>query len=272
VVEEKFITNEIMKNRQQLSDNLPPGDNRSRRIQLPQRDSVTNLQVSTLLNVVMTLTGVLLNPTRENDDPNWRDRKKLDGGALAAAETTFINVCSRIDEILADKTRWNFEAQNQLESEIAKVYQQQRLALKAQTEATEEISSPHRQYNPKLVKLSDSSWIAILGDENNLDNAIVGVGYSPAEALAAFDGMFKGDLPDSVAHWLAEHEAMEITEKQKQNEDKTVGKRRDRTLRNSKKPRRESGPNSRNTDDDGPDAGSDSEQTPGSESPEGSGS
>lgn len=176
-------------------------------ISLPQRDSVTSLQVSTLLNVGVALMGVLLHPTREHDDPKWRDNKALDGGVLHSAEATFIGVCNRLDSIIADQSRWDFASQNTLEAKLSQVYGAHIEFTKAQTAVARDLILPHRKFNPKLFKLPDGNWAAILGDLNNLDNAIIGVGVTPALALSAFDGMVTGKLPDHLVHWLAENEA-----------------------------------------------------------------
>lgn len=176
-------------------------------ISLPQRDSVTSLQVSTLLNVGVALMGVLLHPTREHDDPKWQGGKALDGGVLNSAEATFIGVCNRLDSIIADQSRWDFASQNTLEEKLAQVYSAHVEFSKAQTAVARDLMLPHRKFNPTLFKLPDGNWAAILGDLSNLDNAIIGVGVTPALALSAFDGMVTGKLPDHLVHWLAENEA-----------------------------------------------------------------
>lgn len=228
-----------------------PDDNRNPQkpitpISLPQRDSVTSLQVGTLLNIGVALMGVLLHPTREQDDPKWKDNKALDGGVLNSAEATFIGVCNRLDSIIADQSRWDFASQNTLEEKLSQVYGAHIEFTKAQTEAVRELGLPHRKFNPKLFKLPDGRWAAILGDMHRLDNAIIGVGITPEFALLDFDGIVTGKLPDHLVHLLAETEAKNEQHEHEQQVDKRTSKPARQTPKRRKvraRNRKRSGPN-----------------------------
>lgn len=188
-------------------------------IQLPQRDTVTNLQIGTLLNIGGMLTNILLNPLRENDDSKWRGLPQLDGGVLAAAEATFINLCAKLDEIIADETRFNFNSHNTLEAQLSEVYAAHLEFTRAQTSATRSIEAPHRQYNPAIMRLPDGNYIAILGSLKDLDGSITGYGPTPALAIEAFDGIFNGKLPDHLVEWLKKKQIENETQQQQQQVD-----------------------------------------------------
>jgi len=211
-------------------------------ITLPQRDSVTSLQVGTLLNIGMAVMGVLLHPTRDQEDPKWKDQKQLDGGVLNSAETTFINVCAKLDEIIADKSRWDFNSQNVLEEKLSQVYSAHIEFSKAQTEAVNNLNLPHRKFQPTLVNISGGSWAAVFGNMTKLEDCVIGVGPTPALALQDFDAMFTKPMP---AHLI---EVLKQTEKQ--NEIKPVDERTDEPARETPKRRKVRSRNRKRTGSD----------------------
>ena len=183
---------------------------------LPHRDAVTNFQINTLLNAVGLLANVLTNPPRDIEGVP----QHLDGGSKCAAEASFINVCSRIDEIVSDPTRWGFHFQEHLEYKLGELYQQEINLRNAQQRAIEEVNSPHRVYGPTLVKLKDGTFAAVLGDINDdIEKCIVGVGVTPEEAIKAFDEVFKGEPSQAMINWLAKKDAEEKKPKRKKKDD-----------------------------------------------------
>ena len=122
--------------------------------------------------------------------------------ARIALENTLIKACDRLDKILSDDRRWSIDYQMGLEDEFKKSHANNVAFLEAQRTAAEEVASPHFQHRPKLAKSQDGQlWIAILGDENDLDNAITGIGRTPEEALQEFDKNFQGkeNSPEVIA-------------------------------------------------------------------------
>lgn len=171
---------------------------------LPQRDTVTALQINTLLNVIATLTNMLAAPA-DPEHPH-HTKPELDGGARSSMEASLIHTCARLDTIIEDASRWSFDTQNSLESAILKNYDQNLAFLKAQTAAAEEITKPHFKYRPTITRLPDGMWVAILGDLTHLDTALVGLGATPDEAVRSFDQEFVGRVPATLIAWLAKRE------------------------------------------------------------------
>lgn len=172
---------------------------------LPSRAQVTNQQIHVLLQVVGMLSPYILNPHREIE--NIPGKNEMNGEAAVAAQTTFINTCAKLDSILADDTRWTMDINQTLENQLYAVYITQQELLKEQIIATKEINLPHNKYRPTLYKLRDGNFAAILGDLNDLDNAIAATGESPAAALLAWDMLFEGKIPAHLFDWLKQREA-----------------------------------------------------------------
>lgn len=183
----------------------------SQPVQVLHRDLSTQNQLGMLIAVVQTMTGVLF--TQERESENIPGQHPLLGEAKIAAENTFRKACERIDTIIEDTARWTLEFQKRLEKMLEEnhtismgVAQQQQEAFKAQQVAAEEVSSPHFRYKPTLYQLQDGSWLAFLGDLENMDAGIFGQGVCPADALQEFDDRFRGKLPKAVKAWLAQRE------------------------------------------------------------------
>src|SRR6267142_539925 len=222
-------------------------DNMNLAHNLPHPDSVTAAQVDTLLRVAGTLMGVLTNPMRGSE--NIPGDSDPDGTVKESAEATFINVCNRIDAIVTDPARFSMEFQRRIEARSEEITQASLKSMESQAAAAAEIVSPHFRFRPILQKTGDS-WIAFLGDVvGDSNNAIFGVGASPAAAIIAFDQVFSGELPIGMLEWLAQREQSlnagipfpSSPEKQNTNEPKTrsVESRRNRKTRKSTSRRRD---------------------------------
>jgi hypothetical protein len=170
--------------------------------QLPNRDNVTSQQCDTLLQVAGLMASVIINPHRDFEASGT----KLDGGAHTAAVNTFVNACAKLDEIINAKDRFTFEPQNLIEAQYFQLLKQNTLFTREQTEAIRELNTPHSRYRPDIMKLRDGNWAVVLGPEGDLENSIVGVGVTPQEAINAFDGMFTGNLPQTLVDYLAARE------------------------------------------------------------------
>lgn len=174
-------------------------------VTMPSRDSINALQIHTLLNIAGMLMPYIVEPAREPENiPN--SHKKIDGEAAMAAQVTFIKVCDRLDKLVEENDRWTFDVQRTLESDLANLYQQHTVLLKEQIIATKSINLPHNRFRPTLYTLKDGNYAAILGNLDDLDNAIVAVGPSPAAALQAFDMLFNGEIPPGLLDWLKQRE------------------------------------------------------------------
>ena len=172
---------------------------------LPSREAINSMQVTNLLNILGVASSCLTRIVTDVEDEKRGGAN--DGGALMAAETTIINVCARLDAMLEEAGRWTLDSQNTLEAQLSALYVANTGMLNAQKAAYDELNSPHARLKPVLLKLGPSEWLAFCGDARNLDNAIVGMGGCPAEAIDAFDAIFKGEVPEHLKAFLAAREA-----------------------------------------------------------------
>lgn len=179
---------------------------------LPHRDQITNFQINTLLNVAGLLANVLTNPMREFEGV---PSPALDGGIKTSAEASFINACNRIDEIVSDPARWTFKMQEHLEYKLGEIYSREIQLKEAQLKSVNEVNSPHFLYKPTLVRLKDGTYAAILGDLNDVDNSLVGVGLTPADAMKSFDEAFNGQPDQAMIDWLEKQSASAPKKKKK---------------------------------------------------------
>jgi len=201
------------------------------------RDLSTQNQVNSLLAIGGAMMDFLTE--KPKDAENIPGLRPLPGEARAAAETTLIKVCDRLDTILDEKERWGIAYQLSLEKMFIESAKRSRILAErqlkmflmetqkaeAQRDAALEVKSPHFRYKPTLFALKDGGWAAFLGDENDLDHGITGVGASPAEALKAFDMVFSGKMPEHMKQ-IAQQREKEL------DENDTVDLGRDQTTRN----------------------------------------
>lgn len=182
---------------------MKPGKNTNPvHVQLPGRDLSTASQVNTILSVAgLTLSALGHFMQSPLEEPNPQNR--LAGEARIAAESTFINACHTLDEILADKNRWNNSFQEKLEADYEQLHKQQQEFFETQQAASDEINTPHFRYRPTLARLVSGAFCAFLGNADDLENAICGMGRTPQEALEMFDDVFLGaELDPEVMEWL----------------------------------------------------------------------
>ena len=67
--------------------------------------------------------------------------------------------------------------------------------------------APHFRYKPTLIPLEDGKWVAFLGNPEDLESGILGIGSSPGAALKDFDSAFsKDNMTAEIKKWLAQHE------------------------------------------------------------------
>jgi len=152
---------------------------------IPSRESTSHGQLNALLCITQALQPYLILPPQENIPKE----PQLDGGTVAAAATTFIKTCAKIDDLLADLSRWNLESQDALYDALVRTQEQQQAFLKAQTAAAESITRPSFQLKPVLV-LVDNGYAAVYGDLST-GASIVGYGITPEAAFADFDAAWR---------------------------------------------------------------------------------
>lgn len=171
---------------------------------LPNREAATQAQLNSLLGVFnMTSQFLIAARMQEIQQP---EGGKMDGGAISSAEATIMKVCDKLDEIMDEKARWSLDTQLTLEKALTEAYTENANMLREQAAAYQEARSPHAQWKPKLFKLTETGqWVAIVGDLQDLDNSLVGLGDNPQQALEAFDELFRGQVPGHLRKLLEEH-------------------------------------------------------------------
>jgi hypothetical protein len=175
-------------------------------VAIPSRETISSMQVANLLNTFSVLSSFLLH-SRYRPDDEVVPGGALDGGVKCAIESTLINLCSRLDFVIAEPGRFDMADQHNLENYLAEAYKQNARMLSAQADAYAEITTPHYRLKPSLIKMAEGSWLAICGDLQNLDNALVGMGDCPQKAIEAFDAIFKGAVPEHLKAFLAARES-----------------------------------------------------------------
>jgi len=191
---------------QQSPDNRPRKD----KLPFPQRDIMTSNQIQNLVQI----GSFALHSLTYNQGVEPHQKTELDGGCKSSAEAIFIKVCDKLDDILSDTDRWNFNVQETLENKLEKMYDQNLEFLLEQTKAARQVNTPHFCYKPTLLKLPvTGEWIAYIGSLEDVEHSIVGIGNTPANALESFDSLFKGEpLPEHLLAWLAERDMRENKE------------------------------------------------------------
>lgn len=155
----------------------------------PNRENVTTGQIQNVLQICNTAVTGLINPWRGfvGDD----DSSPKNSEARIALENTLIKACDRLDKILGDDQRWSIDYQKGLEDEFKRSHSENLKFLESQRRASEEISSPHFQWKPTLMKSQDGKlFSAFLGEPEN--PYVIGIGRSLEEALEEFDKDFCG--------------------------------------------------------------------------------
>lgn len=152
---------------------------------IPSRESTSHGQLQALLMITQALQPYLILPPQENIPQT----PQLDGGTVSAAAATFIRTCGKIDELLADASRWNLEAQDALYNSLIMTQEAQQAFIKTQTEAAAILLRPSFQQKPILCLL-ENGYAAIFGDLTS-GAAVIGYGVTPEAAFADFDLAWK---------------------------------------------------------------------------------
>jgi len=153
---------------------------------IPNRESITEQQIATVLAVIHNLQPYLL---EDVVDLGAQQPPALDGGAKAAAITTFVQACSRMDEILAQPDRWVLGKHDELYQALVSTHQKQQEFLAEQSATVRELRRPSYQLRPTLA-VAGEDYIAFFGDISRPGCALVGRGKTPHEALLDFDAAF----------------------------------------------------------------------------------
>jgi hypothetical protein len=193
---EKFIKAEKVKAQAQTQ---------SPQVHVPTREITTAQQLGNLLNIAGFTASFLGHAYALDQDGNRPVMRE----SHIAAENTFIRALAAIDTIVAEEQRWSLESQKFVEDAYRKAVLLNEECLIAQKKAVEETVKPHAKAHPSLLRMVDGAWLAILGNLEDIDNSIMGVGSSAQEALDEFDEAFKGRVGPKTLAWIQKHNTHE---------------------------------------------------------------
>ena len=174
----------------QTAQQNPDGARRKERALLvPGVHETTQAQVNILLGIAHGLLpftmrgGNLYFPGAEQGE----GKPEMDGGVAMAAAVTVNNVCSRLDQILADDKRWTDHGTAEQSELIRQTLIEQRDLVRKQRELSDQLARPWRLLDARLGLASPTGpWCAISPTMPGLQ-PIMGIGDSPAAALDDFD-------------------------------------------------------------------------------------
>lgn len=117
-------------------------------------------------------------------------RPDLDGGAACAATSTFVKACSRLDDMLDDKLRWNLKENDELYQSITEQMKTASEVNRNQVEAIKRIQTPAVRLKPALTTVA-GEFIAFHSTSNLPGGTIIGKGKTPSAALEDFNAAFE---------------------------------------------------------------------------------
>lgn len=149
----------------------------------PVRDAVINQQVTTLLQIVGSCTGNLA-VLEGNEVEIETVGGPADGGPKLALAQTIVQANQRLQDILSDKRCWDISERVTLEQHSVEVFELKKQSLRANM-------APHTRFKPQFQWLpSFNKWMVWVGDLNNPNGHILGLGDVVEDAIAAFDRAF----------------------------------------------------------------------------------
>lgn len=189
-------------------------------LSLPNRDVATQVQLGSLLSVVHALSHSMAMLPHEREYNGEKGAPVLPE-ALIAGENALIKTFEQIENIVSDKDRWNFDAQRTMEAKLAAAYEAIKRSHNEQIIALRKSLAPNKVEGARLGRLDDGSYICWVGQKDNFDKCIFGIGASPEEAQTMFDQMFRGEIPKELLNWARSkfNNITEFTDEHEQLDD-----------------------------------------------------
>lgn len=166
---------------------------------LPAREVITEHQMNVLVALMHHFQPYLLLPGHLRNEEELP--AKLDGGVHAAAVSAFAAVCQKIEDLLAQKRRWDTKTHDAVYTNVVKLQQAHIKLANEQAIAAQEIRKPSYCLKP-TVRLVEGHFIATWGDPSVTGGTIVGHGATPALALSDFNAAFHR-TPDEMIRFIA---------------------------------------------------------------------
>jgi hypothetical protein len=173
---------------------------------IPSKETVTGIQIGNLLNVVDCLANNLRNrPVGINSGAIPMEESELDKGVKFALETSVIRALTVLDSVVDNAHRWNVDRLDRMERAAEKYIKANVKFLKEQAASAAHIRRPCFRFQPRLVKVTDGSFAAFIGDMDS-GQAIVGQGQNIEEALRNFDSVCNGKTPKAMTEWVEQQQ------------------------------------------------------------------
>lgn len=167
---------------------------------LPAREIITEHQMNVLLALMHHFQPYLLAPPSMYRDDDGLPAK-LDGGAHASAVSAFSAVCGRIEDLLAQKKRWDTKTHDAVYTNVVKLQQAHLILVREQALAAQEIRKPSYCLKPS-IHMIEGHFVATWGDPSVTGGTIVGYGSTPAAALEDFNAAFHR-TPEEMVQFIA---------------------------------------------------------------------
>jgi hypothetical protein len=164
---------------------------------LKSREDVSERQIDILLGMLDRVSHNLTILAGVNTDTHL----KVDGGVQTSLEVVAMQACNRIEEILADGSRWNCNDFDKAFTQILAVQKASEEFFQQQTKSSASIQLPSFIYKPTIIR-ANGKFFAYIGDPNTLGMSIFGEGKTPAEAIADFDASFLKAPEDHINYVL----------------------------------------------------------------------
>jgi hypothetical protein len=176
-------------------------------VTLSNRCVETGNQIQNVLQIMGMTSASLATFKRQGyTEEKEQHPLKMSEGEIALEKTLWA-ACARMEKILEDDSRWDDTFQRKIEREYDELHKLQMEAIEQQKKAANEVTSPHFRYRPDLKRLKNGQWMAILGDDTQLEFAVYGIGDSAQMALEEFDNVFIKGVPMSVFKYALQREA-----------------------------------------------------------------
>lgn len=159
---------------------------------IPSREFITEQQVHIVLHAINALQPFVLTPIPEDGTTRPGSEGRI------AADNTLVALCSRLDKIMEEESRWSMSGTVDFYAELAKTQKIQQEFLVEQARAAKMVTLPHYLLRPTLARDS-LNFYAIWGDASKEGASIIGIGKTPNEAMADFDAAFDKAPPEQLS-------------------------------------------------------------------------
>lgn len=191
-------------------------------------------QFGTLLTLLKTLENYII-PVQPNDAVGMKEPIQIDGEISAAAQVTFIKTCDRLENLMAEETRWKDPLKHPALVAAESAHAAQKKFLEAETDLRKILARPSIILRPAIYRTHTGQFIAGYGNPQKPESFLCGIGETPEAAFFDFDKVFrsKDELIQKVI--VAANEAIPEEPGQTEQEAQSPGATPEKPKRRPKK-------------------------------------